>query len=77
MMRHTTLDQTIEVKNASETELAKHNVNIKDYRVDNGRFSVKGFKDEVANVNQTITRCRVRAHCQNSPAKNALVKSQP
>ena len=49
---------------------------VKAYRADDGRFDEKGFKDEVANVNQPITRCRVRAHCQNSPAKNALVKLQ-
>ena len=65
MMRSTSLDQTITAKCAFESEMAKHNAQVKACRADNGRFANLGFKLEVGKCNQKITYCGVGAHGQN------------
>ena len=42
-----------------------HRVKIKSYRADNGRFAEKGFKEEIASCDQSITFCGVGYHHQN------------
>ena len=65
MIRDTTLNQIIQAKQSFERELAKHNIQVRAYRADNGRFANHGFKEEVNNCNQFISYCGVGAHGQN------------
>ena len=74
MMRNTSLDQTIAAKHAFERELLKHNVTVKAYRADNGRFADAGFKAEIENNNQLITFCGVGAHGQNGIVERHIGK---
>ena len=74
MMRNTTLDQTIKAKQVFESKMAKHNIKVKAYRVDNGRFADLGFNKEVNKCNQIITYCGVGAHGQNGNVERYIGK---
>ena len=51
MMRNTTMEQTLMVKQAFDRKLSKHNVTIKRYYAENGCFADKEFQDEVLHQN--------------------------
>ena len=58
-------DQTLAAKNPFETHAATCGVKISSYRVDNGIFAEKSFRDAVKMAHQTIDFCAVGAHHQN------------
>ena len=59
-------EQTLISKAAYEKLADTHGVQIEAYHADNGRFAEKGFREAVANSNQTITFCGVGSHHQNA-----------
>ena len=65
LQRSTDGKETVTAKQAFERFSKNHNVSVKHYWADNGRFAEKLFRDEVANCNQKITNCGVNAHHQN------------
>ena len=65
LQRSTDGDETLESKQAFEQFAQDHNVQVKAYRADNGRFAEQQFRDEVRRCNQRISFCGVEAHHQN------------
>ena len=61
-MRNTSTDQTIIGKKVFKAELVKYNAKVKSYKVDNGRFIEKEFRDKILNSNQSITYCYISIH---------------
>ena len=58
-------DQTLVAKLSFESHSKTCGVNVKSYRVDNGRFAEKSFLDAVKEARQTIDFCAVGGHHQN------------
>jgi hypothetical protein len=65
-------DETVEAKLALERWARSHNVNIRHYHVDNGRFAENKFLSAVALAGQTITFYCVNDHFQNGKAKRRI-----
>ena len=55
----------VEAKQAFEAYCHKHNVTVKHYHADNGRFADNAFIQDVKSNGQTISYCGVNAHFQN------------
>ena len=68
----TSQEGTLEAKAAYEKLAASHGVTVIFYHADNGRFTEKGFRDEVHDSNQTIFFCAVNAHHQNDLIENFI-----
>jgi hypothetical protein len=65
LQRTTDGEETLAAKQAFERYAKDHEVNVRHYRADNGRFAEQLFRDEIANCGQKITFCGVNAHHQN------------
>jgi Reverse transcriptase (RNA-dependent DNA polymerase) len=63
-------DETLEAKQAFEHW--SHNITIKHYHADNGRFAETKFLAAVAAAGQTISFCGVNAHFQNGKAERRI-----
>ena len=55
LMKDLKLSKTILAKHAYERFPASLGIESKAYHADNGRFAVKGFRDDCTSSNQTIT----------------------
>ena len=67
-----TSEETVEAKEAFERFAAAHNVIVKHYHADNGRFADTLFKEHVVEKGQTITYCGVGAHHQNGKVEKRI-----
>lgn len=65
-------NNTIAAKRAFETFANKHNVIVKHYHADNGRFSDNVFIQDVQEHNQSISFCAVNVQFQNGIAEKKL-----
>ncbi len=72
LQRSTTAAETLQAKHAFERFAGSHNVTIRHYHADNGRFAEKTFVDDVEQKNQTISFCGVSAHHQNGKAEKRI-----
>ena len=72
LQRGLTSDETLKAKRAFEAYARSHNVQIKHYHCDNGRFSDNAFIDDVTKRGQTISYCGVNAHFQNGIAEKRI-----
>ena len=72
LMQDASGESTIEAKNAFEIESMSHNVQIKHYHADNGRFADTSFKQDCDNKLQQLTFCGVGAHHQNGVAERSI-----
>jgi hypothetical protein len=71
LMRNFTLEETLFAKRAYKKALAQAGRTAKHYHANNhGRFSNKGFHQDITNTGQSITFCGVGAHHQNGIIKN-------
>ena len=52
-----------------EHEASKYNVKIKHIRADNGVFKSAKFREQINEIEQQISFCRVSAHHQNGIAE--------
>jgi hypothetical protein len=68
----TSVDDTLEAKTAFESFTDQHGVTIKHYHADNGVFAAQGFRQAVAQSQQTISFCGVGAHHQNGIAERRI-----
>jgi len=64
--------ETIEAKEAFERFAANHNVTVKHYHADNGRFADSLFKQHVEDKGQSISFCGVGAHHQNGKVEKRI-----
>ena len=69
-MRNSSQEETLAAKKAYEILAGTHDVTIKRYHADNGRYAEEGFHDAVKAANQELTFCGVGAHHQNGIAKS-------
>ena len=58
----TNQEETLNSKTVYEKLADTHGVQIEAYHADNGRFAEKGFREAVANSNQTVTFFGVGSH---------------
>jgi hypothetical protein len=65
-------DETLEAKKAFERWAKSHDVTIRHYHADNGRFAENKFLASVAECGQTISFCGVIAHFQNGKAERRI-----
>jgi Reverse transcriptase (RNA-dependent DNA polymerase) len=65
-------DDTVEAKQAFERWCRSHNVTVRHYHADNGRFADNKFLSAVAMSGQTISFCGVNAHFQNGKAERRI-----
>ena len=70
LMQNFTLEETLLAKKAYEKVLAQARRSAKHYHADNGRFSDKGFHQDITDKGQSITFCGVGAHHQNGIIEN-------
>jgi hypothetical protein len=68
--------ETVEAKRAFERLAASHNVRIRHYHADNGRFAENLFMQEIIRCGQTISFCGVNAHFQNGIAERRIRELQ-
>jgi hypothetical protein len=68
--------ETVEAKRAFERLAASHNVRIRHYHADNGRFAENLFMQEIIPCGQTISFCGVNAHFQNGIAERRIRELQ-
>ena len=61
-----------QAKTAFEAYASKHNVKVKHYHADNGRFADNKFISSVKERGQTISFCATYAHHQNGKAEKAI-----
>jgi len=52
----------------------KHNIQVRAYHAENGRFADHGFKEEINNCNQFISYYSVGAHGQNGMVERYIGK---
>ncbi|KAI2494580.1 hypothetical protein MHU86_19950 [Fragilaria crotonensis] len=64
--------ETLAAKHAFERYALSHNVTVKRYHGDNGRFSDNGFRVECRTKGQQLTFCGVNAHFQNGIAERRI-----
>ena len=64
--------ETVAAKEAFERFAASHNVTVKHYHADNGRFADNLFKQHVIDKGQTISYCGVGAHHQNGKVERRI-----
>ena len=64
--------ETVAAKEAFERFAASHNVTVKHYHADNGRFAANLFKQHVIDKGQTISYCGVGAHHQNGKVERRI-----
>jgi hypothetical protein len=72
LMQDASSESTIEAKHAFERDLMSHDVQIKHYHADNGRFADMSFKQDCDNKPQQLTFCGVGAHHQNVIAERSI-----
>ena len=72
LLTYFTLDSTICAKFLFERCATKHNVSIRRYRGDNGRFGDTGFNSACADSLQTLELCDVNDHHQNGIAESII-----
>ena len=72
LQRSTSSNETLHAKHAFEAYSSKHNVHIKHYHCDNGRFADNLFVRDVDEKNQTISYAGVNAHFQNGIAEKRI-----
>jgi hypothetical protein len=72
LMRNLSLKETLLKKKAYECFLSSIGVTAKAYHADNGWFADKGFKDNYAMSNQSITFCGVGGHHQDGIAERKI-----
>ena len=72
-----TSEETVAAKEAFERFAASHDVTIKHYHADNGRFADTLFREHVRDKGQTISFCGVGAHHQNGGFVTSLSKPGP
>ena len=65
-MRDSTLEFTLEDKDAFEKLCAGHGVSVQRYYTYNGRFADPAFRKAVSDSNQIITYCGLGLHHHNS-----------
>ena len=65
-------NDTLAAKRAFETFGTKHNVIIKHYHADDGRFADNAFLQDVQEQKQSISFCAVNAHFQNGIAEKKI-----
>jgi hypothetical protein len=70
LMWNFTLGETLLAKHAYEKVLMQAGRTVKHYHANNGRFSNKGFHQDITDKGQSITFCGVGAHHQNGIIKN-------
>jgi hypothetical protein len=70
LQKSTNTTETLEAKQAFEQWADLHNVRIKHYHADNGRFAETVF--DVAKKGQTISFSGVNAHFQNGKAERRI-----
>ena len=71
-MRSASQEETLAAKQAYEHLAATHEVTIRRYHANNGRFAEKAFRAAVDDVNQSISYCGEGAHHQNGIAENHI-----
>ena len=64
--------ETLQAKDAFESDALRHNVRIKSYRCDNHPFRSQEFMDDLEAKGQTATYCGVGAHHQNAIAERSI-----
>jgi hypothetical protein len=69
-MQNFTLAETLLAKHAYKKVLAQAGQTAKHYHANNGRFSDKGFHQDITNKGQSITFCGVGVRHQNGIIKN-------
>eukprot|EP00957_Ditylum_brightwellii_P148888 11335480-Ditylum_brightwellii.AAC.1 len=62
--------ETLQSKRAYERVASAHDVHVKRYHLDNGRFGEKSFRAACDEQGQEVTFCGVGAHHQNSIVEN-------
>ena len=67
-----TSEETVAAKEAFERFAASHDVTIKHYHADNGRFADTLFREHVKEKGQTISFCGVGAHHQNGKVEKRI-----
>ena len=72
MQKQLTSKETLEAKHAFEAHCRKHEVNVRHYHADNGRFADNLFLNDVISNGQTISYCGVNAHWQNGIAERMI-----
>jgi hypothetical protein len=65
-------EETVEAKEPFERWCRSHDVIVKHYHADNGRFADNKFLSAVAMSGQTISFCGVNAHFQNGKAEHRI-----
>jgi Reverse transcriptase (RNA-dependent DNA polymerase) len=69
-------EETVEAKRAFEIYAKSHNVTVRHYHADNGRFAELLFTQEIAKCGQSISFCGVNAHFQNGIAERRIRELQ-
>ena len=72
LMQDASGESTNAAMNAFERDSMSHDVQIKHYHADNGRFADTSFKDDCDNKLQQLTFCGVGAHHQNGIAERSI-----
>jgi hypothetical protein len=72
LQKSTNAQETLEGKHAFACWASSHNVKVKHYHADNGRFAETVFMSEVARKGQTICFCGVNAHFQNGKPERRI-----
>ena len=67
-----TSEETLRAKHSFEAWASSHNVPIKHYHADNGRFQDNAWKKDCEKKEQGITYCGVGAHWQNGVAEKRI-----
>ena len=65
-------EETLQAKHEFEAFAASHNVKVKHYHADNGRFAENAWINDLSNKGQTISYCGVEAHHQNGIAEKTI-----
>jgi hypothetical protein len=65
-------ESTLQAKHDFEHLSGTHDVRVKHYHADNGRFAEQSFTDDAKQSGQHITFCGVEAHHQNGMTENAI-----
>jgi hypothetical protein len=74
LMHNLSLEETLLAKHAYERFLSSLGLTAKAYHTDNGQFADKGFKDDCAMSNRSITLCGVGGHHQNGIAECKIIE---
>jgi hypothetical protein len=70
LMRNFTLEKTLLAKRAYKKVLVQAGRTAKHYHANNGRFSNKGYHQDITTKGQSITFCGVGVHHQNGIIEN-------